>query len=64
MLLLGGVFIGLGILSDGTYALISAWAAERIRGSRSFAKIRRSVTGAVYVVLGVTAAASGSRSNT
>jgi threonine/homoserine/homoserine lactone efflux protein len=63
MLFLGGVFVGLGVISDGTYALVSSWAAERLRSSRAFAKVRRYLSGSVFVGLGVLAAVGGKRSN-
>jgi threonine/homoserine/homoserine lactone efflux protein len=62
ILLLGGIFILLAIVSDGTYALVASGAGRWLRRSRRFAKVRRYVTGGVYVGLGVGAAISGTRS--
>jgi threonine/homoserine/homoserine lactone efflux protein len=60
VLLLGGVFILLGLVSDGTYALVGSavggWLRRRVLHSRS----QRYVTGGVYVTLGAVAALSGS----
>jgi threonine/homoserine/homoserine lactone efflux protein len=61
ILVLGVAFIGLGMLSDSTYALLAArlgsWLKERPR----FARNRRVVTGGVLVTLGVAAVFSGHR---
>jgi threonine/homoserine/homoserine lactone efflux protein len=62
MIVLGLVFIGLGILSDGTYALVSSVLGDRLRSSERFARRQRLFSGGVYVGLGVTAALSGHRS--
>jgi threonine/homoserine/homoserine lactone efflux protein len=60
VLLLGGVFIILGLVSDGTYALVGSavggWLRRRVLHSRG----QRYVTGGVYVTLGAAAALSGS----
>jgi threonine/homoserine/homoserine lactone efflux protein len=58
---LGGLFILLGILSDGTYALAAGFLARPLRTARFRRRLRRS-SGAVYLGLGVTAALSQSRS--
>ena len=62
MLVLGMVFIGLGIVSDGTYALVAARTGRWLRSSTAFRKARRYVSGGVYLSLGAAAALSGSRS--
>ena len=62
MLFFGAVFVALGIVSDGTYALLSSWAAARIRSSTAFANLRRFVSGSVFVGLGVATAVSGNGS--
>jgi threonine/homoserine/homoserine lactone efflux protein len=64
VLLLGAIFILLALLSDGVYALVASGAGRWLRRSVRFAKARRYVTGGVYLGLGVTAAASGSRPET
>ena len=61
-LVLGSILAGLGLLSDGTYALVSSSLASWLRKSRGFLRVRRYVSGTVYVGLGVTAALTGSRS--
>ena len=60
---LGLLFIGLGMLSDGTYALIASGARRRILASPAVARRRRVVTGTIYIGLGVTAALAGEPSS-
>lgn len=55
-ILLGGIFIGLGLVSDSGYALSSSAAAGRLRSSKAFARLRTPVAGLIYVVLGASAA--------
>ena len=56
--LLGTVFVAIAVVSDSTYAVVAAAFAERIRGSRHAAQIKRYVTGGIFVALGATAAAA------
>ena len=56
--LLGVVFVFVAVLSDMTYALVSDAIAGRIRRTGTGAKIRRWLTGGVFVVLGISAAAA------
>jgi threonine/homoserine/homoserine lactone efflux protein len=62
---LGGIFVLLGILSDGTYALLASGARERLLGSRTFLRLHNYVSGVVYIALGAAAAFAGgdARSN-
>jgi len=61
VLALGGVFIALGLVSDGTYALGAARAAARLRRWSRFPSVQRYASGAVYIGLGLAAALTGSR---
>jgi threonine/homoserine/homoserine lactone efflux protein len=63
ILLLGGFLSLLGLVSDGTYALVAAGVGRWLRASTRYLRIQRYVTGGVLVVLGVTAAATGSRTS-
>ena len=63
MLVLGSLFIVLGLISDGTYALLSSLVGDRLRRSETFARRERLFSGGVYLGLGVTAALSANRSN-
>jgi threonine/homoserine/homoserine lactone efflux protein len=62
MIVLGSIFIVLGLISDGTYALVSSLIGNRLRTSTSFARRERLLSGGIYLGLGVTAALSGHRS--
>ncbi len=55
---LGVVFVTVAVLSDMTYALVSDAIAGKLRRTGTGAKVRRWVTGGVFVALGITAAAA------
>lgn len=55
---LGVLFVSVAVLSDMTYALVSDAIAGRIRRTGTGAKLRRWLTGGVFVALGITAAAA------
>jgi threonine/homoserine/homoserine lactone efflux protein len=61
VLVLGAVFILLGLLSDSTYALGAARAGARLRAWSRFGSVQRYASGAVYIGLGLAAALTGSR---
>jgi threonine/homoserine/homoserine lactone efflux protein len=54
--ILGTVFVALAVVSDATYAVVSAALADRVRGSSRARQVRRYVSGSIFVALGVTAA--------
>jgi len=56
--MLGVLFVSVAVLSDMTYALVSDAIAGRIRRTGTGAKVRRWLTGGVFVALGITAAAA------
>jgi threonine/homoserine/homoserine lactone efflux protein len=56
--LLGVVFVTLAVISDSTYAVVAAALAERIRGNERARRVKRWVSGGIFVALGVTAAAA------
>lgn len=58
VLLLGTLFIALALLSDGSYALLSARAAAWFRGRRGMGTLSRYLTGGIYIGLGATALAT------
>jgi threonine/homoserine/homoserine lactone efflux protein len=60
---LGVVFLLLGLVSDGAYALLAAAGASRLKGSRRAARASRLVGGGVLVGLGLTTALAGSRAS-
>ena len=58
----GALFVGLGLLSDGTYALVASAVGSRLGRARRFEGVNRWAAGVVYLGLGVAAVVSGSRS--
>jgi threonine/homoserine/homoserine lactone efflux protein len=64
VLVLGLTLCVLGLTCDGMYAFAAGTAADRLRGSRTMARIERWVGGTVLVGLGVFAAAVGRPSST
>jgi threonine/homoserine/homoserine lactone efflux protein len=63
ILFLGGFLSVLGLVSDGTYALVAAGVGRWLRNSARYLRIQRYVTGGVLVALGITATATGSRTS-
>jgi len=57
----GLVFVALGLVTDGLYALAAGTAGGSLRSSRFFAGARRWVSGTVFIGLGLVTALSGSR---
>lgn len=64
IVVLGLVFIAVGIVSDGTYALAASTLAGKLKTSRFWHRFQRYFAGGTLIALGVTAAASGSRPST
>jgi threonine/homoserine/homoserine lactone efflux protein len=60
-MVLGALFFTLGVMSDGTYALVASRLGEWLRNRRTFARNRRYVSGGVYITLGAVAALTGHR---
>jgi threonine/homoserine/homoserine lactone efflux protein len=56
ILVLGLTFMGLGIMSDGMFALAAGTAGDFLRRNRRFLRFQRWFAGASFVGLGVTAA--------
>lgn len=56
ILVLGLTFMGLGILSDGMFALAAGAAGDFLRRSRRFLRFQRWFAGASFIGLGLTAA--------
>jgi threonine/homoserine/homoserine lactone efflux protein len=59
----GVAFVLLGLVSDGTYALLASTGAGWLRRRPRVAKASRVVSGGVLISLGVTTALAGSRSS-
>ena len=61
VLVLGVVFVALGIVSDGIYALVASRLGRWLLARPAFARNRRIVTGGVFITLGAAAALTGHR---
>jgi len=59
MLVLGTMLVGLGVLSDGTYALLAAGAGNKLRSAARTRRRLEKVSGGVFVGLGLAAAFAG-----
>lgn len=59
--LLGGVFIVLGLVSDGAYAFVGGWVGERLRRSPRLQRSKDFVAGGAYLGLGAVTALTGNR---
>jgi threonine/homoserine/homoserine lactone efflux protein len=55
---LGTIFVAIALVSDATYALLADALAGRIRRTGVGARVRRYVTGGIFIALGVSAAAA------
>ena len=60
ILVLGVVFVALGLVSDGAYAVVAGTLSERLRGNARVLRIQRYVSGTVFLGLGLATAVSGS----
>ena len=59
MLVLGTLLVGLGVLSDGTYALIAAGAGPQAARDRAARRMLDRLSGGVFISLGLVAALAG-----
>jgi threonine/homoserine/homoserine lactone efflux protein len=59
MLVLGTMLVALGVLSDGTYALVAAGAGRKLRSAAATRRLLDRASGGVFVGLGVVAALAG-----
>jgi threonine/homoserine/homoserine lactone efflux protein len=60
MLVLGLIMLGMGLFSDGAYAILAGTAGNWLRTNQRFLRIQKYVTGSIYILLGLTAAFAGS----
>jgi len=60
-LLLGGIFVGMALITDSIYALLASSLAGRLKGSKNFQKGQRYFAGLVYIGLGITTALTGTK---
>jgi threonine/homoserine/homoserine lactone efflux protein len=59
MLVLGMLLVGLGVVSDGTYALVAARAGGKLRETAAARRMLDRLSGGVFVGLGLVAALAG-----
>jgi len=59
MLVLGTLLVGLGVVSDGTYALVAAGAGRRLRETAAARRLLDRLSGGVFISLGLVAALAG-----
>jgi threonine/homoserine/homoserine lactone efflux protein len=64
ILTLGGIFVALGLFTDGAYALTAGTAGRWLRGHPRFLAGERWVSGSMYIGLGVAAALTSSQQRT
>jgi threonine/homoserine/homoserine lactone efflux protein len=60
-LLLGGIFVGMAIITDSMYALVASSLADRMTKNKRFQKGQRYFAGLVYIGLGITTALTGAK---
>jgi threonine/homoserine/homoserine lactone efflux protein len=63
MLVLGAMFVTIGLCTDSLYALIAGSAGEWLKRQPLFAAAERWVAGTVFIGLGLSAAFTGTRAN-
>jgi threonine/homoserine/homoserine lactone efflux protein len=59
MIVLGLLFIVIGIFSDGIWALFAGTAGSRLKNHLGFWRAQRYFSGSVFIMLGVVMALSG-----
>lgn len=59
MIALGLIFAGMGVITDGSYALLASGIGDWLRRRPAFLRRQEVVTGSVFITLGVAAAATG-----
>jgi threonine/homoserine/homoserine lactone efflux protein len=59
LVILGVLFIALGLVTDGAYALAGSWIGTRLRRSPRLARRSETTAGVVYLSLGLTTALAG-----
>ena len=56
ILYLGILFIFMGIVSDGMYAVLAGSVGEWLKGNMKFVNCRKYLAGSIYLLLGIAAA--------
>ena len=63
MLLLGAIFVVMGLASDGAWALLAGNAGRWLKAHTGVLRLQRLLTGGVFIGLGVAMAATGDNRN-
>jgi len=58
---LGLIFVALGIVTDGCYALVAGTMGAWLKRSRTYLEVERYVSGVLFIGLGLTAALAGNQ---
>jgi len=61
ILLLGGILVAMGILSDGAYAIMAGSVGSWVKKNTGILRAQRYFASSVYILLGLVAAFSGTR---
>ncbi len=59
MVVLGLLFVIMGIFSDGVWALLAGTAGGWLKNHLGFLRVQRYFSGSVFIALGLTVAATG-----
>lgn len=59
LIMLGAIFIGIGVITDGAYALAGSWIGRRLSTSALVERRKNRTAGLIYVGLGLVTAFSG-----
>jgi len=59
VIMLGSLFVALGLATDGAYAIAGGWIGDRLRRSPRASRRSDTTAGAIYVGLGITTALAG-----
>jgi len=60
IIFLGVLFVAMGILSDGTYALLAGSFGNWLKGNPGWLRVQRYLAGTIFISLGIVAALSSS----
>jgi len=64
MIVLGLIFAAMGVITDGSYAMLASGIGNWLRRRPAFLRRQEVVTGSVFITLGVAAAATGGHHRT
>lgn len=59
LLVISGVYVAMGLVCDGGWAMASGWVGGRLRGRVDVARKTRKASGVIYIALGAVTALTG-----